>query len=120
MAALRSDWGSTAMWGRGSIWTRSGEFTSPYGGVKPPLPQLDPLPQAGWAYIPVRRIKKPAIPLQTTSAIVPSILWKKNIPPTTSIRTTRDEMPSSNVGGWPWPVKLQRNPSMTPAMGFSP
>ena len=30
--------------GSGAVWCRSGEFTSPRGGVKPPLHQTAPLP----------------------------------------------------------------------------
>src|SRR5204863_8106582 len=33
----------------GSVCRRSGEFTSPNGGVKPPLQQIDPLPHFGMA-----------------------------------------------------------------------
>ena len=32
------------LFGSGSVWCCSGEFTSPNGGVKPPLHQIDPLP----------------------------------------------------------------------------
>ena len=35
---------TTAPRGSGAVWRRSGEFTSPRGGVKPPLHQTAPLP----------------------------------------------------------------------------
>src|ERR1700719_920649 len=58
--------------------------------------------------------------LQTRSAMFDSILWKKKSPP---IRTTPTPMADAAMampGGCPCPVSAQRNPSMTPAMGFNP
>ena len=34
--------------------------------------------------------------------------------------TASDDAASRMLGGWPCPVRAQRNPSMTPAMGFNP
>src|SRR5271154_528390 len=63
---------------------------------------------------------KPSNNPHTRSAMAPSILWKKNSPPSRIKTTTALEASSSGPGGWPCPVSAQRNPSITPAMGFSP
>src|SRR5438477_1349211 len=65
-----------------------------------------------------------AIPLfsmsYTRSATVPSILWKNSAPPTSSTTTAPADASSIAPGGCPWPVNAHRNPSTTPAIGFSP
>src|ERR1700684_1574086 len=57
---------------------------------------------------------------QTRSATVPSTRWKKINPATTSATTTIAETAICAPGGFPTPVSAHRNPSMTPAIGFSP
>src|SRR5712691_225978 len=59
-------------------------------------------------------------PLHTLSAIVPSILWKKNSPPTSTAATPAADASSSGPGACPCPVSAQRKPSITPAIGFNP
>ena len=63
---------------------------------------------------------QPANVPHTRSAIAPSILWKKNSPPSTTATTIPDEASSNGPGGCPCPVSAHRNPSITPAMGLSP
>src|SRR5205823_9812645 len=58
--------------------------------------------------------------VQTTSAIVVSILWKYTSPAqkiTTTIPTDASNKPP---GGLAWPVSAHRNPSITPVIGFKP
>src|SRR6266851_2079014 len=66
----------------------------------------------------------PSIPIlelaHTRSATVPSILWKNIIPPTSSTTTATADAASNAPGACPWPVNAQRNPSITPAIGFNP
>src|SRR5690349_1717392 len=56
----------------------------------------------------------------TRSAIAPSILWKKKSPPTSASTTAAVDASSNGPGLCPCPVSAHRNPSITPAMGFSP
>jgi len=56
----------------------------------------------------------------TRSATVPSIRWKKNNPPATTTTTIPVDASSNNPGAFPCPVIAHRNPSITPAIGFSP
>src|SRR5437870_8470068 len=58
--------------------------------------------------------------LYTRSATVPSILWKNIKPPTSSTSTAAAKASISSPVGCPCPVNAQRNPSITPAIGFSP
>src|SRR5271170_2083715 len=57
---------------------------------------------------------------QTRSAMLPSMRWKKNSPPTRTSTTAAVDARRSGPGGCPCPVSAHRNPSITPAMGFSP
>src|SRR5713226_7045875 len=57
---------------------------------------------------------------QTRSAIFVSMRWKKNSPPITTTPTPTADAAIATPGGCPCPVSAQRNPSMTPAIGFSP
>src|SRR5260370_1270729 len=58
--------------------------------------------------------------LHTRSATVVSMRLKKISPPTSTTATPPADASSSSPGAWPTPVSAQRNPSITPAMGFSP
>src|SRR6266404_1106630 len=49
-----------------------------------------------------------------------SILWKKQSPPIRTTPTPTADAAMAMPGGCPCPVSAQRNPSMTPAIGFSP
>src|SRR6266852_1576517 len=46
--------------------------------------------------------------------------WKKNSPQITTTPTPPADEAIATPGGCPCPVSAQRNPSMTPAIGFSP
>src|SRR5438874_870707 len=56
----------------------------------------------------------------TRSATVPSILWKNINPPTRITTTATADASIIWSGGCPCPVSAHRNPSITPAIGFSP
>ena len=49
-----------------------------------------------------------------------SIRWKKKSPPSNTTPTPTADAAMATPGGCPCPVSAQRNPSMTPAIGFSP
>jgi hypothetical protein len=58
--------------------------------------------------------------LQTRSAMFVSILWKKKSPPSSTMTTPTADAAIAAPGGCPCPVSAHRNPSITPAIGFSP
>ena len=78
------------------------------------LPGVSPLPRAKYDEGPAST--RP----QTLSAIFVSMRWKKNSPPISTSATPTADAAIAAPGGCPWPVSAHRNPSITPAIGFSP
>src|SRR5713226_4142470 len=68
----------------------------------------------------IHRLSQRSNVLHTRSATVDSMRLKKKTPPTKTRATMAEEASRSRLGAWPRPVMAQRNPSITPAIGFNP
>src|SRR6266851_8328590 len=68
----------------------------------------------------IHRLSQRSNVLHTRSATVDSMRLKKKRPPTKTRATMAEEASRSRLGAWPRPAMAQRNPSITPAIGFSP
>src|ERR1700693_431375 len=91
-------------------------------GSARPMRHVAPLSPVDCAYFPSPRGCPPRSDesVQTRSAIFVPMRWKRKSPAISTTATPTADAAIAAPGGCPCPVNAQRNPSMTPAIGFRP